>query len=222
MNANLRELGARPLLPLQLGDENTAQSDFGSLVADFNMWKRRVLKLLLSNDPIAYALNTTPINLETSTEVEEIQEIEDQEEPLIESDSDEEEKEEEVQETVPGKEKVVRAGSGLVDLEDLGHVVQKARKKIKEEKEERANGILKEMVTPELRKALTKQGYKLIGSHSGVKLCRWTKSMLRGRGGCYKHTFYGIASHQCMEATPSLACANKCVFCWRYNFKQFK
>ncbi|KAM4648643.1 uncharacterized protein AAGF69_012548 [Amazona ochrocephala] len=57
-------------------------------------------------------------------------------------------------------------------------------------------------------------GYKLIGSHSGVKLCRWTKSMLRGRGGCYKHTFYGIESHCCMEATPSLACANQCVFCW--------
>lgn len=41
------------------------------------------------------------------------------------------------------------------------------------------------------------------------------QSMLRGRGGCYKHTFYGIESHCCMEATPSLACANKCVFCWR-------
>lgn len=41
------------------------------------------------------------------------------------------------------------------------------------------------------------------------------QSMLRGRGGCYKHTFYGIESHRCMEATPSLACANKCVFCWR-------
>ena len=57
---------------------------------------------------------------------------------------------------------------------------------------------------------LAKQGYKLVGSHSGVKLCRWTKSMLRGRGGCYKHTFYGISSYQCMESTPSLACANKC------------
>jgi tRNA wybutosine-synthesizing protein 1 len=43
------------------------------------------------------------------------------------------------------------------------------------------------------------------------------QAMLRGRGGCYKHTFYGIASHQCMEATPSLACANKCVFCWRHH-----
>ena len=75
----------------------------------------------------------------------------------------------------------------------------------------------KEMVTPALRSALSKQGYKIVGSHSGVKLCRWTKSMLRGRGGCYKHTFYGIASHQCMETTPSLACANKCVFCWRHH-----
>uniref|UniRef100_A0A671Q4X9 tRNA 4-demethylwyosine synthase (AdoMet-dependent) n=1 Tax=Sinocyclocheilus anshuiensis TaxID=1608454 RepID=A0A671Q4X9_9TELE len=37
------------------------------------------------------------------------------------------------------------------------------------------------------------------------------------RGGCYKHTFYGIESHRCMETTPSLACANKCVFCWRHN-----
>ena len=33
----------------------------------------------------------------------------------------------------------------------------------------------KEMITVPLRKALEKQGYKLIGSHSGVKLCRWTK-----------------------------------------------
>ena len=41
--------------------------------------------------------------------------------------------------------------------------------------------------------------------------------MLRGRGGCYKHTFYGIVSYQCMEATPSLACANKCIFCWRHH-----
>ncbi|KAG4934460.1 hypothetical protein JHK87_048462 [Glycine soja] len=61
------------------------------------------------------------------------------------------------------------------------------------------------------------RGYKIIGSHSGVKLCRWTKAQLRGRGGCYKHSFYGIESHRCMEATPSLACANKCVFCWRHH-----
>ena len=33
----------------------------------------------------------------------------------------------------------------------------------------------REMITPMLRSALEKQGYKLIGTHSGVKLCRWTK-----------------------------------------------
>jgi hypothetical protein len=32
-----------------------------------------------------------------------------------------------------------------------------------------------EMVTPVVRASLTKQGYKIIGTHSGVKLCRWTK-----------------------------------------------
>lgn len=74
-----------------------------------------------------------------------------------------------------------------------------------------------EMVTARQREQLKKEGYKIIGTHSAVKLCRWTKHQLRGRGGCYKHTFYGITSYACMEATPSLACANKCVFCWRHH-----
>lgn len=66
-------------------------------------------------------------------------------------------------------------------------------------------------------KSLTKQGYTIVGSHSGVKICRWTKSALRGRGYCYKYAFYGIRSHRCMETTPSLSCSNKCVFCWRHG-----
>lgn len=41
--------------------------------------------------------------------------------------------------------------------------------------------------------------------------------MLRNRGGCYKWSMYGLASHRCLEATPNLACANNCVFCWRRN-----
>ena len=65
--------------------------------------------------------------------------------------------------------------------------------------------------------ALTKQGYTIIGSHSGVKICRWTKSALRGRGSGYKYSFDGINSHLCMETTPSLSCSNKCVFCWRHG-----
>lgn len=77
----------------------------------------------------------------------------------------------------------------------------------------------KEMVptTSPTHTALTKQGYTIVGSHSGVKICRWTKSALRGRGSCYKNSFYGIKSHLCMETTPSLSCSNKCVFCWRHG-----
>jgi tRNA wybutosine-synthesizing protein 1 len=77
----------------------------------------------------------------------------------------------------------------------------------------------KEMVpkTSPTYTALTKQGYSIVGSHSGVKICRWTKSALRGRGSCYKYSFYGIKSHLCMEATPSLSCSNKCIFCWRHG-----
>ena len=98
----------------------------------------------------------------------------------------------------------------VTDVEDMGAALGE------KEEEKRAKGP-KDMVTQSQAKALKKEGYKLIGGHSAVKLCRWTKHQLRGRGGCYKHTFYGITSYQCMEATPSLACANKCVFCWRHH-----
>eukprot|EP00392_Amoebophrya_sp_AT5.2_P014984 g15166.t1 len=77
--------------------------------------------------------------------------------------------------------------------------------------------VSKKMLSRRQKENLAKEGYQVVGQHSAVKLCRWTKHHLRGRGGCYKHTFYGIASLSCMEATPSLACANKCVFCWRHH-----
>ena len=98
------------------------------------------------------------------------------------------------------------SASSVTDVEDLGVMMK-----------ENEHTVGREMVTRLQRKALVKEGYRIIGSHSAVKLCRWTKNQLRGRGGCYKHTFYGITSYQCMEATPSLACANKCVFCWRHH-----
>lgn len=90
----------------------------------------------------------------------------------------------------------------VMDLEDIGNAMKPSQ----------AKRVPKEMVTPKQAIALKKEGYKIIGTHSAVKLCRWTKHQLRGRGGCYKHTFYGITSYQCMEATPSLACANKCKY----------
>jgi tRNA wybutosine-synthesizing protein 1 len=81
----------------------------------------------------------------------------------------------------------------------------------------KAPAVVKEMVplNSPTYASLTKQGYSIVGTHSGVKICRWTKSALRGRGSCYKFSFYGINSHQCMETTPSLSCSSKCVFCWR-------
>jgi tRNA wybutosine-synthesizing protein 1 len=32
---------------------------------------------------------------------------------------------------------------------------------------------------------------------------------------CYKHQFYGIASHRCVQLTPTLRCNQRCLFCWR-------
>ena len=93
-----------------------------------------------------------------------------------------------------------------MDVEDLGLVLNVMNKKKQHKAQKNGEQPKAEMITPLLRKSLEKQGYKLLGTHSGVKMCRWTKSMLRGRGGCYKHTFYGIESHRCMETTPSLAC----------------
>lgn len=126
--------------------------------------------------------------------------LEDEDDESDDESDDEPEEDEPVQSSEPA----------VVDMEDMGDVMKQSAAKQQSEDPP-------EMVTPSQAKALKKEGYKLIGTHSAVKLCRWTKHQLRGRGGCYKHTFYGITSYQCMEATPSLACANKCVFCWRHH-----
>ncbi|KAK7749046.1 Fe-S oxidoreductase [Cytospora paraplurivora] len=126
-----------------------------------------------------------------------------------------------------------KSSGTLDDLEDLGRILQNAKEDgavkptpplaidftTSSKRKQPAVQTVKEMVpkgSPTYT-SLTKQGYSIVGSHSGVKICRWTKSALRGRGSCYKFSFYGIASHQCMETTPSLSCSNKCVFCWRHG-----
>lgn len=73
------------------------------------------------------------------------------------------------------------------------------------------------MISESYKQKLKKQSYGIVGSHSAVKTCGWTKNMIKGLGGCYKLKFYGIMSHQCMQMTTSLTCANKCAFCWRDN-----
>lgn len=58
-------------------------------------------------------------------------------------------------------------------------------------------------------------GYMLVGRHSAVEVCRWTKSALRGGHMCYKR-WYGVSSHRCIQMTPALNFCNfACVFCWR-------
>ncbi len=71
------------------------------------------------------------------------------------------------------------------------------------------------MITADVKLMLKKQQYEVVGNHTRVKTCHWTKSDLRGEGGCYKNKFYGINSHQCIQMTPTFTCNNACVFCWR-------
>lgn len=71
-------------------------------------------------------------------------------------------------------------------------------------------------IPDEVLKLLLKQKYHIAGEHSAAKLCHWTHSTLTGGIGCYKNKFYGIASHRCLQCTPSLLfCNHACVFCWR-------
>ncbi|MEM2875494.1 MAG: 4-demethylwyosine synthase TYW1 [Candidatus Bathyarchaeia archaeon] len=61
-----------------------------------------------------------------------------------------------------------------------------------------------------------KAGYRIVGCHSAVEICHWTKESLRAGRVCYKERWYGIKSHRCMEMTPTLTwCTHTCVFCWR-------
>ncbi|MDD5054485.1 MAG: 4-demethylwyosine synthase TYW1 [Candidatus Nanoarchaeia archaeon] len=61
-----------------------------------------------------------------------------------------------------------------------------------------------------------KKRYSIVGNHSAVKICNWTRNSLTGKGVCYKEKFYGIKSHRCLQMTPAVAwCQHACVFCWR-------
>ncbi|MCF3653002.1 MAG: 4-demethylwyosine synthase TYW1 [Aigarchaeota archaeon] len=64
---------------------------------------------------------------------------------------------------------------------------------------------------------LRRVGYRVVGRHSAVKICHWTRSVLRGGKNCYKG-WYGIRSHRCLQMTPSLQyCNMMCIFCWRHH-----
>lgn len=66
------------------------------------------------------------------------------------------------------------------------------------------------------KKDLEKQGYRLVGNHSAIKVCEWTKKSLRGEDICYKEKFYDTKCHLCVQMTPALnTCTHRCVWCWR-------
>ena len=75
------------------------------------------------------------------------------------------------------------------------------------------------LFTDEYKKALEKASHEIVGNHSAVEICGWTKKGLNEESsGCYKQKFYGIRSHQCTQMTPAaVACDQKCVYCWRAN-----
>ena len=70
---------------------------------------------------------------------------------------------------------------------------------------------IKSSITKQLKKA--KYG---VSDHSTVEICHWTKKSFKNEGSCYKHKFYGISTHQCMEFSPAgMHCENRCIYCWR-------
>ncbi|ELU18799.1 hypothetical protein CAPTEDRAFT_180119 [Capitella teleta] len=211
LDESLSVLGGRRLLAMGELDENVAQSKNGGQEADFNSWKSQLLTALSSFEDLA------PVKIK---EAECCGECSCQEKKKVRaevmnflvnrvvlyesSDDDDDDNEGEDEE----------AASKLVDVEDLGHVMTKMKVGfLEKDMNIEYNLCINVKTSNECQRTVIDKRF----NHSLKRLCRWTKSMLRGRGGCYKHAFYGIASHQCMEATPSLACANKCVFCWRHH-----
>jgi tRNA wybutosine-synthesizing protein 1 len=77
------------------------------------------------------------------------------------------------------------------------------------------------MLNKDVCKKLQKAGYKIVGNHSAVKLCLWTRKSIKTgeKEFCYKEKFYkdiGIKSHRCLQMTPSFPfCTLRCAFCWR-------
>jgi tRNA wybutosine-synthesizing protein 1 len=66
------------------------------------------------------------------------------------------------------------------------------------------------------KKNLENQGYRLVGNHSAIKICSWTKKSLRREDICYKEKFYDTKCHLCVQMTPSIDfCSHRCNFCWR-------
>jgi len=72
------------------------------------------------------------------------------------------------------------------------------------------------MISKKKKDDLYNQGYRIVGGHSGIKVCEWTKRSLKDEDICYKEKFYDTICHRCVQMTPSLQfCGHRCVWCWR-------
>ncbi|MFH1641801.1 MAG: 4-demethylwyosine synthase TYW1 [Nanoarchaeota archaeon] len=72
------------------------------------------------------------------------------------------------------------------------------------------------MISRKQKEKLYSQGYRLVGNHSAVKACLWTKKSIKDENHCYKQEFYDTVSHRCVQMTPALhCCTHRCVWCWR-------
>ena len=72
------------------------------------------------------------------------------------------------------------------------------------------------MLNKKIRSKLEKNQYRIIGNHSAVQICKWTKKAIRGEDVCWKEKFYGIKSHGCCQFSPAVMwCHNQCIHCWR-------
>jgi len=69
--------------------------------------------------------------------------------------------------------------------------------------------------------ALERQQYRVVGSHSAVKNCYWTKQSLIAERVCFKELWYkGARSHRCMQMTAFIGCNYRCSFCWRVHSRE--
>jgi len=72
-------------------------------------------------------------------------------------------------------------------------------------------------IDPKIKEAMEKAGYRIYKT-AGVAICHWTKEALRHKRFCYKHKFYGIDTHRCMQISLALFwCTHRCIYCWRPN-----
>ncbi|MDW8033799.1 MAG: 4-demethylwyosine synthase TYW1 [Nitrososphaerota archaeon] len=74
------------------------------------------------------------------------------------------------------------------------------------------------MLPQNVKSLLERQQYRIVGNHSAVKICFWTRRRLTKGMACYKELWYGnVQSHRCMQMTPFLGCNYRCTYCWRIH-----